>query len=326
MVKGMGVALLLFIASVAHGGEINLEGFKKVRLFIPYQGIKPLPKKQSSGSFKLDIGISQAEAAAVPNHGRVIELNLDDYLLGVLAGEIPRAWPKEMLKAQAIAARSYTLYQLTMQKNSNFDLRADVLDQVYDPGASVLLANGDLWIAKLKAAIFETANLVLVEKEDFLKAFYHSDCGGQTEEASTVWGGKKISNLKGGKTVSQDATCNLRSKSKKWSYKISSQESDLKILSRWPSGRVKTLVWKKEVLTGEEFRSRIGFDKIKSTNFSVVSHASGLVVQGRGHGHGVGLCQYGARDMALRGKTFAEILEHYYPAAHIYAQNKGSKF
>ncbi len=248
----------------------------------------------------------------------ILSLDLEKYLEGVMLGEMPVGWPKEAMKAQAVAARSYALAQLESRPNQAFQLRGNIMDQVYLPNSVPQV---------IKDAVSDTRGEVLVQDGKFLKAYYHSDCGGMTEEPQNVWG---IGAVK--MSIVRDNFCSLR-KTHVWSYTVSKLDllrlfhiDSLKILTKSASGRVvKIQVMRKSSagkmtsveIQGQDLRKAIGFDKIKSTLFVMTQDENSVKFEGRGMGHGSGLCQWGARSMALNGDFSSEILKHYYPLAHV---------
>lgn len=247
----------------------------------------------------------------------VNDLDVEDYLKGIINHEISSKWPIEAVKAQVIASRSYVLYKKQQPKDPRFDVEATVLDQVYKGS----IREDDAG----QKAVDETRGLVLTYDTKVIEAYYHSCCGGQTESAGSVWGRERpyLRSVQCG----FDADC----PNTYWDYEtpLNTVEKALgirsiqkmEVVSRYPSGRVRqvrvTTPGKPVVLTGKELREKIGFNRIRSTNMKIVPRKGGFKFVGTGSGHGVGLCQWGARGMALEGKTFEEILKAYYVNAEI---------
>lgn len=251
------------------------------------------------------------------------------YLVGVLHGEMPKNWPLDTLKAQAIAARSYAQSVMKERKKMSFDVEADHRDQVY---SSVVKTVFKAEFSRQEQAVHDTKNLILFEKNHLLKAYFHSDCGGEPTSAALVWGGSK----KQGSVFPKSCAFN---KKNDWSYSVDERElfGKMKALSadfdeslfsqfQWehrPNQRRISEVLillnngKKLKLTSQEFRKAIGYGNLKSTLFTVDKKNGVYTFSGQGFGHGVGLCQRGARTMAQDGKKFHEILAHYYPEAQI---------
>lgn len=256
-------------------------------------------------------------------------LPVEDYVLGVLISEMPTHWPLEALKAQAVAIRSYALAVSRERRKEDFHLESTVLDQVfhgYHEG-EVLARKYD----NAAMAVKETEGWVLVDREKTVrvkKAFYHSDCGGNTILPEEVWGARKP----GAKetVVAVDPACAKRSSSR-WQAAIPLEQlqnvvkgSTLEMLSAGLSltkeigGRVRSLIFRGEegatlAMSGNEFREKAGYDRIKSTRFDVETKEDEVILRGRGYGHGAGLCQWGSREWATQGWSHRKILEHYYP-------------
>ena len=259
----------------------------------------------------------------------VASVDMEKYLYGVLSSEMPVSWPLEALKAQAVATRSYTLHALqNRNEQESFDLRSSVLDQVFRwPGAAPL---APLYRQKLLKAIRSTQGLFLKLKgqQGPMKAYYHADCGGKTELAAAVWGGAPDSG------TNKDVFC-PQSPLARWSYKVSIKEfsrrfhehfgestmsnlTEFAVISKSPSGRAHylQLVFSNQAryrITGQKLREILGFSRVKSTDFKFKKKADFIRFTGKGHGHGVGLCQWGSKALALRGKSYIDILRHYYP-------------
>jgi stage II sporulation protein D len=235
----------------------------------------------------------------------------NDYLSGVVASEMPVTWPLEALKAQAVVARSFTLARLKEKKPSYYDMEADESDQMFSVTTS----------EKAFQAVFQTDGFVLQDINGrTLKAYYHSDCGGQTVSANEIWGG---GGLPAG--TATDSWCLLR-KSNRWTYEIPKDEFFRKLgFSDWPNEPF-DLVWKSRaqkfsllgsIFSVQKIREIFGFSKIKSTPTLLEIGEKIVKVSGQGFGHGAGLCQWGTRSQAENGTGFKEVLSHYYPMAHL---------
>lgn len=260
---------------------------------------------------------------------------LEEYLVGVLAGEVPVRWPMETLKAQAVVARSYAQAVRDDRSQQTYHLESTIEDQVYRPVDSLPATARD----RLEQAVRETSGLFLHEPGGrVLKAYYHSDCGGRTASASDVWGG----GFDAGTAV--DPFCPA-TPGAMWSLRVAKDafsKAMSSLLSRAPgsSGRGRGFFWDPSAMflqRGEdervlslnvkdadgttkeipaaELRRELGYGRMKSTRFEVRDDGDEILIAGRGFGHGVGLCQWGSRGWALRGWTAEKILSHYYPKA-----------
>ncbi len=249
-------------------------------------------------------------------------ISIEDYLKGVLNYEVAHWWPIQALMAQAVASRSYALYMKKINHDKNYDLRADIYSQVY--GGRL----GEKW--KIKRAIRKTEGLVLFYKGEILPAFYHSTCGGHTDSASHLWN-IDIPPLKG-------VSCNFCrfSPHYRWRKKISLKKfkeifshagysleevQNVIVKERYHTGFVKSIEitadGRKYILSSKEFRKILGVDLLRSRRFLLKVKGKWLYITGYGWGHGVGLCQWGAYGMALRGYNFKQILKYYYPGCEI---------
>ncbi|MNJ94773.1 Amidase enhancer precursor [compost metagenome] len=275
-------------------------------------GSKALPKKlllNSSGPQKIDV------VGVIP---------LDEYVMGVIASEMPLSWPMESLKAQAVAARSYALAVMKERMQNPWHLESSVLDQVF---RHVLAEDeNDQMIQKAVLAVRATQGVKLLSPKNgkILKAFYHADCGGRTSLAKDVW----QSGVNTGTAV--DSSCPI-TPTAQWTLRLTAKEliarmgvelSGLKLIRPTAVDRVsKVLLTLNDVdaktLNANEFRQKIGFQDLKSTQFDVKKEGDSFVFKGRGFGHGVGLCQWGSRTLGQKGLDYKDILRHYYPLAQI---------
>lgn len=251
---------------------------------------------------------------------KILDLELEAYLEGVIASEMPPSWPLEALKAQAVVSRSYALAQKRYSLLKPFHVESTVLDQVFDVNAK---NNPNEIKAKVKEAIRLTRGEVLVgQNQKVLRSYFHSDCGGMTETPFFVWRVEQP-----GLQI-KDRSCPLGG-FKSWQHELTQSEIEKKlgikkihsieIKSKSPSGRANTVLVKfeggEELFLAERFRMRLGFNKLKSTLFNIEKQNSKYVFNGRGHGHGVGLCQWGTRQLAQQGEDYKKILGHYFPLA-----------
>lgn len=246
----------------------------------------------------------------------VNSLKLNEYLYGVVPVEMPADWPMEAVKAQAIAARTYALYHIFKQKNMLFDLDATTSSQVY--------RGMDVEKPSSNRAVDETGSLVMLFENEPIVSFFHSTCGGKTVDDRFVWQGSDLPYLK-------SVHCGYCSASPSfsWDYTLNVFEIKRALNRRYPEirtvdmislkknqGRVSNVVVRHSNgmanMSGNDFRFLISPEKIKSLAFDVEKRGRSLNISGHGWGHGVGLCQWGARGMAESGKSFKEILQHYY--------------
>jgi stage II sporulation protein D len=246
------------------------------------------------------------------------DMDLERYLVGLINHEISSAWPLEAVKAQAVAARTYAYFQKEKKMKELYDLESSVLDQVY--------GGIGLEDERASAAVRATAGEVLTYRGKIIKAVFHSCCGGRTEDSEAVWG-EMMPYLRS----VPDPYC-TESPRYYWRYGISIAEmsrrlglgrlTQITIKGRTASGRVRDLEFsfdsgQKRGYSGEELRRLLGYDNLKSTNFRVESTVDELKFSGSGSGHGVGMCQWGAKGMADKGFNYRQILSHFYQGAQI---------
>ncbi|NPV69720.1 MAG: stage II sporulation protein D [Firmicutes bacterium] len=273
----------------------------------------------------------------VHTSGRVQEMPLEDYVAGVVAAEMPASFGVEALKAQAVAARTYVVKRMRAfgGPGSGEHPGADICT---DPG------HGQAWISeeqmrqvwgpfnfgryhrKVQDAVASTSGLVLTYRGAPIDPVYHSTCGGVTEEASEVW--------KDGAPYLKSVRCDYCRRSPYFAHAVEMQFEEIgtrlgdravpvflksgkaraEVVATTVTGRVKALRIGETVLKGQDIRSTLG---LPSTRFTVQPGKGSLRFALQGKGHGVGMCQYGADGLAREGKTFSQILAHYYSGVEV---------
>ncbi len=249
-------------------------------------------------------------------------VDLEDYLPSVVGKEVIASWPQEVLKAQAVASRSYALYRSQKTAGELFDLGANQTYQVYNGVAGEQ--------GSTLAAVQATAGQVVQYQGKTIEAVFHSNSGGRTENSENVWS-SVIPYLRSVQDFDQGTP------KYQWNQIFSAAEMKQKlpgignIISIKPLGQTSTTGRITNVsvvgdngtrtLTGRELRKELG---LKSTLFEVKSQPALVASQsgssapksfqitGKGHGHGLGMSQWGALKMAEMGKTYEQILQHYY--------------
>ncbi|MEB3236498.1 MAG: SpoIID/LytB domain-containing protein [Candidatus Sericytochromatia bacterium] len=255
----------------------------------------------------------------------VNELPLEDYLYGVVPYEMPAGWPIEALKAQAVAARTYTLANLGAVASRGYDLKPTTDHQVYGGVAKE--------VASSNRAVDETRGQVLAYDGRLINAYYCSAAGGYTDSAETVWGTAPVPWLQPVPDFDQEAP------SYSWQRRMTRREVEVALdkhgvrlgtlmglnpLERGFSNRVKRIeiigAAGSRTVTGERFRYMTGM-KSSLFNVAVVAGSGGapdaFAFAGRGHGHGLGLSQWGAKGLGRMGYGHLQILGHYYPGAQL---------
>lgn len=246
----------------------------------------------------------------VLDNGDIKRIALEKYVASVLAGEVHVSWPIESLKAQAIAARTFAILRMRERKNKSYHVKNSVLDQVYKKDPQ------DIFIKAAK----ETAGIVLTIGGKIAESSFHSTCGGKTTDSKNVWG-RSYPHLLGGNCgfCQNSPTYNWHSEISlaEAENKLSKNIKNITILSSSKDGRAETIAIsgnEKHLLSGHQFRMKLGAMRVKSTLITNISIKDNKVlIDGHGFGHGVGMCQYGAMSMAKLGKKYQEILAYYYP-------------
>lgn len=259
-------------------------------------------------------------------HGLVTAVNaieLEDYVKGVLYHEVSNRWPLEAIKAQAVCTRTYALFRMRSKKRGDYDVTSDIYSQVYGG------RNSEKYRTTMAAN--RTKGLVMVYGTQILPAYFHSVCGGHTEDASELWGHDLLP-LKG-------VPCSFCRTSPHYAWKKNFRSKDvqdklnangyklglikaMEVVDRNISGRIRRLKittrdGKEVFISGKDFRNIIGPNEVRSNNFEIEMKGYYFDLTGKGWGHGVGMCQWGANEMARQRKKFEAILQYYYPGVDI---------
>lgn len=301
------------------GGAISISGQKlssPVKLMAAEGGDH---MRLAGRLYKGDILLKASGAGRID----IIEsLSLEDYLCGVLPAEMSPDWPLEALKAQAVASRTYALKQINPAKD--YDITDGVEMQVYKGSAVVS--------PRITEAVNSTRGQVLRYRNKLVTAFFHACCGGHTAAVNSAWGEEVIKPLYG----IVDPFCK-ESNHYRWSLFVSSRDlltfiqtqgstalkiTGIKAAQKDRSGRLISLKFSTDqgstTALVKELRKAVGTYEFRSTYLTRITPAkNGYDFEGRGWGHGVGMCQDGAKVMAFRGRSYKKILRHYYPGAAI---------
>jgi stage II sporulation protein D len=269
---------------------------------------------QVSGLIQL---VRRGKGLLLVNH-----VDLEEYVKGVVPAEVNPAWHSEMLKVQAVATRTYALYQRMLSSTRDYDVVAGIQDQVYRGRQGI--------DARVVEAVESTRGLVVTYQGAPIYAAFSSTAAGITEDAMTVWS-KDLPYLKG-----VECPFDIESPYYQWkaSLKIDTLEKSLRQqglavgtisaitpLAYSRTGRVATLriVHSSGELTirGEDLRKAVGYTVVPSTQFTIEVAGEDVVFSGYGAGHAVGLCQWGAKELAELGYSFSSILRYYYPGTEL---------
>ena len=252
------------------------------------------------------------------NTKQIENVPIEEYLIGVLAGEMPISFEIEALKAQAVASRSYVMKQIEKNINNNYDVVDTVMNQVYLDKQYLMTVWNDSYvnnINKIKLAVLSTKGEYLSYDGKVAEALFFSTSPGITENSEEIF-------------VSKEPY--LRSVSSTWDeispvysvtrtytltefYKLLDlpykEKLDIETLNKTSTGRIKKIK-----INGKELDSGYILSKLSlnSTYFEIIIEDTKVIVKNKGYGHGVGMSQYGAQGMAKNGYTYDQILEHYY--------------
>jgi len=249
-------------------------------------------------------------------------ISMNDYLKGVVPCETPATWPIEALKAQAVAARTYCYSRISSGgQDSLYALDATVRSQVYK-GFSAEKPESS-------RAVDETDDVIIMDNNKPIIAYFHSTCGGATIGNNYVWSGAKLDYLKGIKCGYCGSSPHFA-----WEQKLTLDEITQTIGTKYKNidKITKVSFIKKENrvtevrisygngsmrMNGNDFRLMFQPQVIKSLYFTAEKNGQGLLLKGHGYGHGVGMCQWGAKGMAESGYEYKDILSHYYNSIRI---------
>jgi len=244
-------------------------------------------------------------------------IRINEYLYGVVPCEIISSWDIESLKAQAVAARTYTYYHLINNKKTIYDLDCSNNFQVYKGFNAEKDATN--------TAVDETSGKIAIYSGKPILAFFHSTCGGKTMDNNHVWEGEKHDYLK-------SVSCKFCNDSPYYTWETNLSLYEIReslskkyrgvgkitgINFQWKDKRVISAVIRHSKntiikLSGNDLRMLFPEKKIKSMHFTAKKTKDGLILSGHGWGHGVGLCQWGAKGMAEKGANYKDILKYYY--------------
>jgi len=256
----------------------------------------------------------------------VDELDIEDYLAGIINYEISSAWPVDAVMAQAVAARTYVLYRMMARKTPGpYDIEGTTAGQVYKGAAS----EDD---AAVRAVNRCRGEVLLYDNKPALTV-YHSNGGGRTDAAGDIWSGDTYYPYLRSVFSPYDKV----SPRYRWDFAVPAsmlgrvlrgegysigEPRSVRPEDVTPGARVRSIRlvdgrYKTLSIRGEELRRIIGYSILRSSLFTVRSESGLFIFSGRGSGHGVGMSQWGARGMAEAGYTYKEILRHYYPGARL---------
>ena len=290
--------------------------------------VPPLPVQTQDESSDVVTVDSEIKIKLIDG-GKVSEIALDEYLEGVVAAEMPALFPEEALKAQAVAARTYTMKKASSASAKEHNGAAVCSNpshcKAYKPlseFASGWSENAESYSEKIKRAVKETDGEILLYDGEPITAVFHSTSSGKTESSADVWGGN-LPYLVSVESEGEESSPHFEEEkvfsplefrerfAKKYPNAVFDEnpENWITNIKRSAAGGVKTISIGEVSVKGSEVRSIF---ELKSSNFTISFDGENMKIKTRGYGHGVGMSQYGARAMAQDGKTYDKILKKYY--------------
>ncbi len=307
-----------------------------VILSLPYLFNREIPARFFPGVTIVRVYLHQ--------ENRVQPMQLEDYLVGVVAAEMPAEFPVEALKAQAVAARTYAVKRLGANGVTNPQhTGADLCDD--HRHGQAWLSREDLkerwgtlkyynYYYKIKNAVDETSGQLLTYQGELIDPAYHAFCGGRTENSEDVWK-FKVPYLRSVTCPYEDNPQPVQASSFSFdevdlalgtslsAVPVSGKSNtsrEFKVIENTATGRPKSLTIGGRSYTAVAVRDLLG---LRSTNFTLKVEGESVTFTTRGYGHGVGLCQYGAKGMAEHGYNYRTILGHYYSGVEITETKQG---
>lgn len=250
--------------------------------------------------------------------GNIEEVPLEDYVIGVVAGEMPASFKIEALKSQAVASRTYVLKK-TESNKKDYDVEDNTSNQVYIDDAQMKekwQGNYESNLQKVKEAVSATKGEVILYKNTIIDAMFFSTSNGYTENSGDVFSSNEpylvsVSSSWDEKESPVFSSTNEFSK-KNFLFNLGlDTNSEIKIsnIKKTKTGRVKSIMINQKEFTSNEIRKAFS---LRSTSFSIEQTSEKIIFHVNGFGHGVGMSQYGANGMAKAGYKYQDILKHYY--------------
>lgn len=256
--------------------------------------------------------------------GNIDNVPFEDYVVGVLAGEMPVSFELEALKAQAVAARTYVMKKMDDNKNKDYDVVDTVQNQVYISEEELKNKWQDKYeerINKIKTAVIETKGEYLSYDGKVIEAFFFSTSAGKTENSEDVFK-EELPYLRSVDSSWDEEVSPIFNDSKEYSLQEFYERLGLKyqdtikteVINTTSTGRIKKIKINDKNFTGSEVYQKL---ELRSTFFEINQLGSNVVINTKGYGHGVGLSQYGALAMAKKGYKYDDILKYYYQNVEI---------
>ena len=284
-------------------------------IFIPYIIVSLFIKEEN---IKFKYSSNMVVRVKQTDSEEVIKIPFEDYIVGVLAGEMPISFEIEALKAQAVAARSYVMKKMEYNKDKVYDVVDTVLNQVYLDDEHLRAVWKDDYnnnINKIKKAVLETHNEYLEYDGKVVDAMFFSTSVGFTENSEEVFP-NEVPYLRSVESkwdeISPVYEVNYNFDLKDFYQKLDLDYNDkvnLEVIDKTSTGRIKKIKINNKLFDGSEVVNKL---ELRSNHFTINQNNDKVHIVTKGYGHGVGMSQYGAQGMALEGYKYDEILKHYY--------------
>lgn len=331
---GLFIIAMIIFAIITIRGHYNKE-VKPISNFV----IKPTDinlNKKNVGTIKVKVYLTK--------QNKIQEMDLEEYIIGVVFAEMPAEFSIEALKAQAVAARTFAAAHMECFGGVKYANAkgADLLDTVQCQVFITKEEREEKWTKnkskeccdKVAQAVRETTGQILVYDGKLVKEpYYFAVSSGRTENAEEVFDGKQpyLKSVESrGEEIAPKYKSNIKISSDKFVNKVnnaykgtslnkSNLISKVNIIERNQGGSVKLIRLGNTTISGVKFRSLMG---LNSANFSIKIQADNVEIYCNGYGHGVGMSQWGANAMAKDGRNYRQILEHYYQGVDIVASDQ----
>lgn len=257
------------------------------------------------------------------SHDKIVELNLEDYVVGVLAGEMPISFEEEALKAQAVVARTYALKRV-LNNNSEYDVVDTTKNQVYLDDEYLRDKwgkNYEKYIEKIRKVVSETSHEYIFFEDKIIDAMFFSTSVGMTENSEEIFP-NELPYLRSVSSTWDEDVSPVFKESYKFTLKKFYELLGLKYNSKLTitktsvtsTGRVKEIKINGKTFTGKKIQQLLD---LRSNYFSIAKVGDNVQIETKGYGHGVGMSQYGANGMAKEGYKYEDIIKHYYQDVEI---------
>ena len=254
------------------------------------------------------------------NNVNIDKIKLENYVIGVVAAEMPATFSFESLKAQAVVSRTF-IYRKITNGNISYDNLSDDKGQAYITKKEMKdkwKNNYEEYYLKIKRAVEDTKDEIVVYNNEPIKAYYFSSSNGMTEDSKAVFGEEEY-------LISVDTSFDKKSKEYEKEVIFSAKELLNKLninsdvvnigkIERSSTNHVISVEINSIIMSGIEFRKKLG---LRSTDFDIFVNSNEVTVVTRGYGHGVGMSQYGANYLASNGKDYREIIKYFYHNVNI---------